>query len=173
MAICKEIAVKNGVVEAVNFNCPGQVVIAGATKAVEAAMEALKQAGAKRAMPLPVSAPFHSTLMKPAAARLATELDKITIADAKIPVVANVNGQIVSDGARIKASLVRAGRQSSAVGGMRRPDYWPSAQRPLLKSVLARFLAALRKKLPRMSSTLNVEDIASLQKTLDYFKEVR
>ena len=82
VAICQQVEKDCGeAVQAVNFNCPGQIVIAGTTKAVEKAVEALKAAGAKRAVPLPVSAPFHSTLMKPAAERLKEVLDKIEFHD--------------------------------------------------------------------------------------------
>ena len=105
--ICRQVAADNGAVQAVNFNCPGQIVIAGKTVAVEKAVEALKAAGAKRAIMLPVSAPFHSTLMQPAADRLAAELEGILINDAHIPVVANINGQVITDGVAIKASLVQ------------------------------------------------------------------
>lgn len=105
--ICTAISAQGGTVQAVNFNCPGQIVIAGSTKAVEEAANAMKEAGAKRAVILHVSAPFHSTLMEPAAKRLAEVLDTITINDAKIPVVANVSGQIETKAADIKASLVK------------------------------------------------------------------
>ncbi|MGN1050372.1 MAG: ACP S-malonyltransferase, partial [Selenomonadaceae bacterium] len=84
--ICAGVSAESPV-QAVNFNCPGQIVIAGATAGVEKAVELLKEAGAKKAVVLPVSAPFHSTLMKPAAEKLAVELDKITLSDAKIRVV--------------------------------------------------------------------------------------
>ena len=76
--ICAQISAQGGTVQAVNFNCPGQIVIAGSTKAVEEAAAAMKEAGAKRAILLHVSAPFHSTLMEPAAKRLAEVLDDIT-----------------------------------------------------------------------------------------------
>ena len=78
---------------AVNFNSPGQVVIAGHTAAVDAAINALKEAGAKRAMPLPVSAPFHTTLMKPAGERLAEAIADISISGTEIPVVHNVHAR--------------------------------------------------------------------------------
>ncbi|MBR6268308.1 MAG: ACP S-malonyltransferase, partial [Selenomonadaceae bacterium] len=76
---CEKASNETEPVQAVNFNCPGQTVIAGAAKAVERAVESLKEAGAKKAVILPVSAPFHSTLMKPAAEKLARELDKIEL----------------------------------------------------------------------------------------------
>lgn len=172
IAICKEVEAKSGPVQAVNFNCPGQVVIAGAAAAVDAAVEALKAAGAKRAIPLPVSAPFHSTLMKPAADKLAGELAKITVADAKIPVVANVNGQIITGGDAIKESLVK---QAAS------PVLWEDCIAAITAFGAGDFvevgpgkvLTGFTKKIAKDANTLNVEDESSLQKTLDYFKEVR
>lgn len=96
-----------GVVEPVNYNAPGQVVIAGEKAAVERAMELCKARGAKRAMPLPVSAPFHSTLMQPAAARLKGYLETVSIAAPRIAVVNNVDVAIEADPVRIKDALVR------------------------------------------------------------------
>ena len=96
-----------GVVQAVNFNAPGQVVIAGEKAAVERAMEACRTKGAKRAMLLPVSAPFHSTLMRPAADKLKGYLEKITISTPKISVINNADVAIENDPARIKDALVR------------------------------------------------------------------
>jgi [acyl-carrier-protein] S-malonyltransferase len=96
-----------GVVQAVNFNAPGQVVIAGEKAAVERAMEACKEKGAKRAVLLPVSAPFHSTLMRPAAQKLETYLDKVNVAPPKIAVVNNADVSIETEPARIKDALVR------------------------------------------------------------------
>jgi [acyl-carrier-protein] S-malonyltransferase len=96
-----------GIVQAVNFNAPGQVVIAGEKAAVERAMEACKERGAKRAVLLPVSAPFHSTLMRPAAEKLETYLDKVKVASPKIAVVNNADVSIETEPARIKDALVR------------------------------------------------------------------
>jgi [acyl-carrier-protein] S-malonyltransferase len=96
-----------GIVQAVNFNAPGQVVIAGEKAAVERAIEACKEKGAKRAVLLPVSAPFHSTLMRPAAEKLGTYLDKVSVAPPKIAVVNNADVSIESEPARIKDALVR------------------------------------------------------------------
>lgn len=96
-----------GVVEPVNYNAPGQVVIAGEKAAVERAMDLCKARGAKRAMPLPVSAPFHSTLMQPAAARLKGYLENVRIAAPRIAVVNNVDVAIEADPVRIKDALVR------------------------------------------------------------------
>jgi [acyl-carrier-protein] S-malonyltransferase len=96
----------DAVVSAVNFNSPGQVVIAGHKAAVEAAIIELKEAGAKRALPLPVSAPFHTVLMKPAGEKLAEVLSTITIAAPQVPVVHNVHAAIESDPEKIRKLLV-------------------------------------------------------------------
>lgn len=93
------------VVEAVNFNDPAQTVIAGSKAAVEKACEVLKATGAKRALPLPVSAPFHSSLMKPAAERLKERLAATPLQAPAIPVVNNIEVKVESDPARIKAAL--------------------------------------------------------------------
>src|SRR5690606_2374715 len=95
------------VVEAVNFNDPAQTVIAGSKGAVEKACEVLKANGAKRALPLPVSAPFHSSLMKPAAEKLRDALVSMTLATPQIPVVNNVDVALESDADRIRDALVR------------------------------------------------------------------
>ena len=96
-----------GEVQAVNFNAPGQVVIAGEKAAVERAIEACKAMGAKRAMPLPVSAPFHSSLMKPAAEKLKGYLAKVVFSSPKIPVMNNVDVAIVNEPGKIRDALVR------------------------------------------------------------------
>ncbi|MGB7392665.1 ACP S-malonyltransferase [Marinomonas sp.] len=95
-----------GVVSAVNFNSPGQVVIAGHVAAVEAAMSNAKEAGAKRALPLPVSVPSHCELMIPAGEKLAVKLDSIEFKSPTCTLVQNVTAQAVSDAQTIKANLV-------------------------------------------------------------------
>ena len=105
--ICAEVSADSGeVVAAVNFNSPGQVVIAGHTAAVEKAGAAMKVAGAKRAMPLPVSAPFHTELMKPAGERLAEAIASIEIVQPEVPVVHNVHAATETAPERIRALLV-------------------------------------------------------------------
>ncbi len=103
--ICAEVA-EGQCVQAVNYNSPGQVVIAGHVEGVERAMAELKAAGAKRALPLPVSAPFHTDLMQPAGEKLALELEALTLKSPQIPVIHNVHAQTESDPANIKALLV-------------------------------------------------------------------
>ncbi len=170
--ICAQISAQGGTVQAVNFNCPGQIVIAGSTKAVEEAAAAMKEAGAKRAILLHVSAPFHSTLMEPAAKRLAEVLDDITISDAKIPVVANVNGQIETSAADIKANLVK---QAAS------PVLWIDCTKTMQAFGAETFvevgpgktLCGFNRKIDCKIHSENVEDIPSLQKTLEFFQEVR
>ena len=100
--------VGNGeVVEPVNFNGPGQTVIAGSKAAVERACEGCKARGAKRAVLLPVSAPFHSSLMRPAAVKLGARLAELDFAVPKIPVINNVDVALETDPAKIKDALVR------------------------------------------------------------------
>ncbi|PKM22825.1 MAG: [acyl-carrier-protein] S-malonyltransferase [Gammaproteobacteria bacterium HGW-Gammaproteobacteria-14] len=100
-------AADGDVVEAVNFNAPGQVVIAGSSAAVERAIAACKEAGAKRAMPLPVSVPSHCALMKPAAEQLAEVLASLNMHAAEIPVINNVDVAIETDSSQIRDALVR------------------------------------------------------------------
>lgn len=104
--VCAE-AAQGEVVEAVNLNSPGQVVIAGNKAAVERGMELAKDKGAKRALPLPVSVPSHCALMKPAAAELAKYLESVTIASGQIPVIHNADVAAYDDATKIKDALVR------------------------------------------------------------------
>jgi [acyl-carrier-protein] S-malonyltransferase len=105
-AACAE-AAQGEVVEAVNFNAPAQVVIAGHKAAVERACEVAKAKGAKRALPLPVSAPFHSSLLKPASDRLRDYMEKLAFSMPQIPLINNVDVAVVNDVAGIKDALVR------------------------------------------------------------------
>ncbi len=112
IAICADVTSAAGqkgieVVEAVNFNDPGQTVIAGSKAAVEQACVALKAAGAKRALPLPVSAPFHSSLMAPAALKLKEKLDATAFATPQIPLVNNIDVAVEQDADRIRDALYR------------------------------------------------------------------
>jgi len=104
-AACAE-AAQGEVVDAVNFNAPGQTVIAGHAGAVQRAIDACKARGAKRAIALPVSAPFHSALMGPAAAKLAAYLEKVVISAPRIPVLHNLDVQTHGDATGIRQALV-------------------------------------------------------------------
>jgi [acyl-carrier-protein] S-malonyltransferase len=105
-AVCAE-AAQDQVLEAVNFNSPGQVVIAGSKSAVERGMALAKDKGAKRALPLPVSVPSHCALMKPAAIKLAEYLIDVTFNKPTIPVLHNADVLAYQDGSQIKSALVR------------------------------------------------------------------
>lgn len=103
--VCADIA-QGEVLQAVNFNAPGQVVIAGSASAIERAAVAMKEAGAKRALPLPVSIPAHSSLMSPASAQLAKRIDEIEIALPEIPVLHNCNVSFAATAQEVASSLV-------------------------------------------------------------------
>lgn len=171
--ICEDITKDMGEpVQAVNFNCPGQVVIAGAMAAVEEACRRMKDAGAGRALMLHVSAPFHSVLMKPAAQRLAKVLDEVAVADAKIPVVANVNAEPETAAAGIRQALVLQAAQ---------PVLWEDSVRYMLAQGVTtmvevgpgKVLTGFMKKIDRKVHTENVEDKASLEAAIAYLKEAR
>ena len=169
---CAKATEAAGEVQAVNFNCPGQTVIAGTTKGVEAAVEIMKEAGAKKAVVLPVSAPFHSTLMKPAAEKLAAELDKITIRDAKIPVVSNFTGRLETAADEIKVNLVAQADH---------PVKWIDCVLTMkefgadtfVEAGPGKTLCGFNRRIDKSLASMNVENVESLQKTLDYFQEVR
>ena len=116
LAACDE-ARSAGAVEAVNFNAPGQVVIAGEKAAIAKAVECAKARGCRRAIELPVSAPFHSSLLAPAAEKLATRLAEIDVKTPAVPVIANVDVEVHSEPDAIRAALAR--QASSAVQWVR------------------------------------------------------
>jgi len=155
-----------GAVQAVNFNCPGQTVIAGTTRGVEVAVDKLKAAGAKKAVVLPVSAPFHSTLMAPAAIKLAAELDKVQIADAAFPVAANVNGQLQTSAADIKRNLVAQAdhpvRWIACVEAMK-----TFGAETFIECGPGKTLSGFNRRIDKSIRSLNVDSLESLRKTLD------
>ena len=163
-------ATEFGEVQAVNFNCPGQTVIAGKTAGVEAAVEKLKFAGAKKAVVLPVSAPFHSTLMAPAAKKLAVELDKIKINDAAFPVAANVNGELETSAATIKNNLVAQAdnpvKWIACVEAMKN-----FGAETFIECGPGKTLCGFNRRIDKKIRSLNVENLDSLKKTLDALKE--
>jgi [acyl-carrier-protein] S-malonyltransferase len=99
-------SVGDGIVEAVNYNAPGQVVIAGTAEAVDRAVKACKVAGAKRALPLPVSAPFHTSLMRPAADAVAPLVEELSFSNPIVPIVHNVTACVEVDGEAIKELML-------------------------------------------------------------------
>ena len=103
--VCIEISKAGNLVEPANYNCPGQLVISGTVPGVTAAAEELKNRGAKRCVPLEVSAPFHCSLLRPAGERLAQDLEKVPIQKPKIPYFANVDAACVQDKSGIARRL--------------------------------------------------------------------
>jgi len=165
-AVCAEAARESaGVVEAVNFNAPAQVVIAGHKAAVEKACELAKAKGAKRALPLPVSAPFHSSLLQPASDRLREYLASVDVKVPQIPIVNNVDVAIVSEPAAIKEALVR-----QAAGPVR----WVECVRAMAKDGVThvvecgpgKVLAGLTKRIDGNLVGMAITDPASLDETL-------
>lgn len=162
---CCKAASDVGVVEPANFNCPGQIVVAGEVKAVEKVVELCKEKGAKRSMVLPVSAPFHCSMLKPAGEKLAAELEKVQLGGMQIPVVTNVTAEVVQDASAVKDLLVR--QVSSSV-------MWENCVNRMLEMGVDTFveigpgktLSGFVKKINKEVRTLNVEDLDSLNKTL-------
>jgi [acyl-carrier-protein] S-malonyltransferase len=153
------------VVLPVNFNSPGQVVIAGHKAAVEAAMQACKEAGAKRALPLPVSAPFHTPLMQPAADRLADDIEATTFKAPQIPVLHNVSCAAENDPAKIKQLMVE---QITA------PVPWTQTVEMMVEMGVSttiecgpgRVLSGLNKRINREINSLNIESPEALQEAV-------
>ncbi|RED86349.1 MULTISPECIES: ACP S-malonyltransferase [Cohnella] len=106
-ALCTDITAAGTIVELANVNCPGQIVVSGSADGVAAVVERGKEAGAKRVIPLDVSGPFHSSLMQPAADKLAEALAQAEFRDAAVPVVANVHAKPVISGAELRELLVK------------------------------------------------------------------
>jgi len=167
-AVCGE-AGAPGVVEVANINAPGQVVIAGETEAVERVIRLARERGAKRAVRLQVSAPFHCSLMRPAGDRLAAVLRTIPIADPSVPLVNNADAELLTKGAEIAGSLVR---QVSS------PVRWEEVVQRLVKEGVALFLelgpgrvlTGLIKRIAKEAIALHAEDLASLQGALNQVK---
>lgn len=167
---CLKMASGYGVVEAANFNCPGQIVIAGHTKAVEMACSILKDKGARRVIMLPVSAPFHSSLLKPAGEKLAAELENVEISDNKVPVISNVNAQVIMNKYEIKKCLIE--QVSSSV-------LWEDSIKKMIDMGVDTFievgpgrtLSAFMKKIDKNLHVHNVEDIESLENTIVSIRE--
>ncbi len=106
LKLCIENSKRHGIVEAANYNCPGQIVISGEIKAVEATVKKAKEVGAKKAVLLPVSAPFHCSLLKGAGEKLQKDLEKLNINEPEIPVVTNVSAKVLSSKLEVIPSLV-------------------------------------------------------------------
>ncbi len=159
----------SGIVEIANLNCPGQIVIAGEIAAVEHALEIAKAKGAKRAMLLSVSAPFHTSMLKPAGDKLALELENINLKDITVPVMTNVNGDYVKNKDEIKANL-KLQVMSSVL--------WETIIRNMIKDGVDTFveigpgkvLSGFVKKIDRKLTVVNIEDMTSLNKAVELLK---
>jgi [acyl-carrier-protein] S-malonyltransferase len=163
-AVCAEASVA-GIVEAVNFNAPAQVVIAGHKAAVEKACEVAKAEGAKRALSLPVSAPFHSSLLKPASDQLREYLASVNVQVPAIPVINNVDVAVVNEPAAIKDALVR-----QAAGAVRWVESVQAMSAQGVTHVIecgpGKVLAGLTKRIDGNLVGASVFDPASLEETL-------
>ncbi len=167
--VTDEITSNGDVVQPANLNCPGQVVISGTKEGVEKACVALKEAGARRAIPLDVSGPFHSSLMKPAAEKLRAALELLTMNNASIPVVANVDAKIVGDSAQIKELLVEQ---------LYSPVLWEDSVRTLIGEGVTHFiecgpgkvLSGLIKKIDKTVTVMPVYDELTLQEVIEASK---
>jgi len=168
--VCDQASQASGqIVEAVNFNAPGQVVIAGSSDAVTKACELLKAAGAKRALPLPVSAPFHSSLLQPASEKLQNYLSSVVFNAPTISVVNNVDVEVLNDPVAIKDALVRQAAK---------PVRWHETINAMANQGITqviecgpgKVLAGLAKRINDQVTGLAVFDEASLQEVLQGVK---
>lgn len=154
-----------GIVEPANFNCPGQIAISGEVEAVEKAIDLCKEKGAKRAIKLAVSAPFHCSMLRPAGERLAVALKEVEFNDFKIPLVANATAQIIESSDEIKELLIK---QVSS------PVLWEDTIKLMLDYGVDTFveigpgkvLSGFVKKINKEARSFNIEDMASLEKIL-------
>ena len=166
--VCVE-AAQGEVVSAANINSPGQIVISGAKAAVERAAELAKQRGAKRAVMLPVSAPFHCALMQPAQDRLAADLKAVTFHAMNHPLATNVDAELTTSAEKARDALIR-----QVTGAVR----WVEAMNALIAKGVDTFVEAgpgsvlcgLMRQIDRSKTCLNVEDEASLQKVVNHFE---
>ncbi|HEY1262462.1 MAG TPA: ACP S-malonyltransferase [Terriglobales bacterium] len=170
-AVCHE-AAGGEVCEPANINSPEQIVISGHSAAVERATRLADQHGAKKAKVLPVSAPFHCSLMKPAQERLAADLNALTFRDPRVPVVCNVDAEAMTGGDAARDALVR-----QVTGAVR----WDPSIRWLIANGVQRFvevgpgkvLWGLMRQIDRSAASAYVTDEASLHKTLEHVTQAR
>lgn len=166
---CNE-ASKFGVCEVANYNCPGQIVIAGEVKAVEEGGKIALEKGAKRAIPLVVSGPFHTSMLKPASDNLNSELNKIEFKDMKLPIITNVTGESVNSKEEIIELLTKQVMTSVR---------WEDSVNTMIDDGVDTFievgpgkvLSGFIKKIDRKAKVYNVEDLKSLEKTLEAISE--
>lgn len=163
--LCNDLR-ENGILECANFNCPGQIVIGGDTETVIKAVEAAKEYGSKKSIILPVSAPFHTSMLKPAADRLEQELKSIHLSDTLIPIVANINAELTQTVEAFRKNLKN--QVSSSV-------LWEDSIIKMIELGVDTFveigpgssLCGFVKKIDKTKSFMNIEDLASLEKSLN------
>ncbi len=168
--VANEITEGGHLVQLANINCPGQIVISGTAKGVELAGIKAKEAGAKRVLPLEVSGPFHSELMKPAAEKLKEVLEGMTINGAEIPVIANVTATEMTEAADIKEKLIEQ---------LYSPVQWEKTVEHLIQSGVDTFieigpgkvLSGLVKKVSRSVKTYAVSDLETSESVMEALKE--
>lgn len=167
--VTTEITENGDAVQPANLNCPGQIVISGTKAGVEKACVQLKEAGARRAILLDVSGPFHSSLMKPAAEKLRETLGEIAMKNTSIPVIANVNATVVEESEQLKELLVEQ---------LYSPVLWEDSVRTMLANGVTHFiecgpgkvLSGLIKKIDRTATVLSVYDEQSLEEVIEASK---
>lgn len=167
--VCQQIAETGEAVQIANFNCPGQIVISGTAMGVEQASAAAKKAGAKRAIALPVSGPFHSKLMAPAADKLANVISELPLQQPAIPVVSNVTSNLLKDVEEIKVEMI-----AQVIS----PVCWQQNVETLIAQGVTIFiecgpgkvLTGLVKKIDRSVTTYAVYDEASLNEVIEAAK---
>jgi [acyl-carrier-protein] S-malonyltransferase len=168
---CLKDAENIGHVQIANYNCPGQLVISGQTEAVLKACELAKTAGAKRAIPLKVSGPFHSTLLKEAGTKLAKELEKIDILTPQLELVSNVTAELVDTPIQIKDLLIKQ---------VSHPVRWEDSIRLMLEKGINTFielgpgkaLSGFMRRIDKSVNVYNVEDINTLESTLEKLEAI-
>lgn len=163
-------ASEHGIVEVCNYNAPNQIVIGGELGALEMAHELAKEAGARRVIPLPVSAPFHTSMLKPAEEQLAKELENVTLHEMKVPVLTNVNGRIVSSEDEIPSYLSK-----QVTSSVRWIECIESMKHMGIDTIIefgpGNALSAFVSKIDKSLKVLSIYDINSLYDVVDFIKK--
>ncbi|WP_411679577.1 ACP S-malonyltransferase [Clostridium thailandense] len=158
-----------GIVEPANLNCPGQIVIAGEVNAVEAACNKLKEKGALKTVMLAVSGPFHTSMLAPAAEKLETELDNVSINDFKIPVITNVTGDVIEGKEKVKPYLKKQ-VMSTVLFEKSIKKMMDIGVDTFVEIGPGKALSSFVKKINRKATILNVQDLKSLESTIEKLK---
>jgi len=163
---CLNKASEKGIVEISNYNCPGQIVIGGQVEAVSEASNLLKQKGARKVIPLKVSGPFHTSMLKSASEKLYRELETLNIKNMNIPVVTNVTGGYIEDVSCVKQNL-KLQVMSSVMWERTINTFIQDGVDTFIELGPGKVLTGFVKKINRKLSTYNVQDLKSLQKTVE------